>query len=74
MNRYKALVASATLDYAQAAEAMIKVVPQGFILELGLDSSGGTTVWESEIRDGSQNREISLDAATGDVIKNEVDN
>lgn len=70
---YKEFVDSVKLDFAQAAEAMIKAVPQGFILELGLDSSGGTNVWEAEIRDGSQNREISLDAVTGDVIKNEVD-
>ena len=74
VNRYKALIASATLDYADAAEAMVKEVPQGFILELGLDSSAGTTVWEADVRDGSQIREVSLDAATGKVVKNEVDN
>lgn len=71
--RYRSLIDSAKLDFAQAADAIIKEVPQAAIRELSLDSWRGTTTWESEVRDGSRMREVYVDAVTGKIIKNELD-
>lgn len=71
--RYRSLIDAAKLDYAQAAEAITQAAPQAAIRELSLDSWRGTTTWESEVREGTRTREIYVDAATGKIIKNELD-
>lgn len=73
LQRYRTLVDSAKIDVTAAAKAVEKESPQGLIKELDLDSWRGTTTWEAELRDGAQSREIYLDAATGAVLKNELD-
>lgn len=73
LQRYKALVDSAKIDATAAAQAVEKESPQGLIRELELDAWRGTTSWEAELREDAQTREIYLDAATGAVLKNELD-
>ena len=73
LQRYRSLVDSAKIDVIAAAQVVEKESPQGLIEELDIDSWRGTTTWEAEVKEGSQSREIYLDAMTGAVLKNELD-
>ncbi|GAB2572521.1 PepSY domain-containing protein [Microlunatus antarcticus] len=65
-----ARVAGAKLDYAAAVDALPSTVAGGTISELKLDTDRGRVVWDAEVRAaGGGEREVTLDAGTGDVIQ-----
>ena len=65
---------SAKLDFAQAIDLILAEAPGEEITEISLDTDRGTVTWEAElVTAGNQKREIYIDAVTGDVLKNEID-
>lgn len=69
----RARLDQATLDFEEAAQAIVSVVA-GQITELDLDDESGRVVWEADVVDPSGvKHEVAIDAATGDVVKNEID-
>ena len=65
---------SAKLDFAQAIGLILAEAPGEEITEISLDTDRGTVTWEAElVTAGNQKREIYIDAVTGDVLKNEID-
>jgi uncharacterized membrane protein YkoI len=71
--KHRDRVQSARLDYLAAADKVLAEVPEGTITELNLDSDDGTTVWESDVIDGSQMKhEVVIDAASGQVLENKT--
>ncbi|MEV5502199.1 PepSY domain-containing protein [Nonomuraea fuscirosea] len=58
----------------QAIEIAHKTVPGAWVSELDFDSRGTRAdVWELELTKGSQRHEVKVDAASGKVVKNEID-
>ena len=71
--KFRARLDQATLDFEEAAQAIVSVVA-GQITEMDLDDESGLVVWEADVMDSSGVRhEVAIDAATGDVVKNEID-
>ncbi len=67
-------VATAKLDFKEAAEKLRDAVPDARITELNLDDEKGTTVWEGDLIDGDgAKHEVQIDAASGDVLTNSKD-
>ncbi|THJ65063.1 metallopeptidase [Arthrobacter echini] len=65
---------AAELDYEDAVDKILTVIPEGRITELELDSKQGVTVWEADVLDPSDVKySIQLDAATGTVVENQAD-
>lgn len=65
---------SAELDYEDAVDKILTVIPEGRITELELDSKQGTTVWEADVLDPADVKySVQLDAATGTVVENQAD-
>lgn len=63
----------AELDFRAAVPAITEVVA-GRITELDLDSERGKTAWEADVIDGDGvKHEVSIDAASGDVLSHETD-
>jgi uncharacterized membrane protein YkoI len=59
---------AAKLDYRQAVSAVTQALP-GRVTELNLDNHNGTTVWEADVSDsGNTKHEVSIDAASGDIV------
>ncbi|MFF1553258.1 PepSY domain-containing protein [Rhodococcus erythropolis] len=68
--KHRARVQAARLDYAAAVDAILAAVPNGTITELNLDGENGVTVWEADVLDDSGvKREVTIDAATGQVLR-----
>ncbi|SDL12641.1 Uncharacterized membrane protein YkoI [Nonomuraea maritima] len=64
------LVRAAKLDYAQAADRVMTVVPEGRITELSLDLERGKAVWESDvITPNGAKHEVTIDATSGEVLR-----
>ncbi|NBE96992.1 PepSY domain-containing protein [Nonomuraea sp. KC401] len=58
----------------QAIEIAHKQVAGAWVSELDLDSRDtGADVWEIELTKGAQRHELTIDAATGKVAKNETE-
>lgn len=69
--KHRERIQAAVLDYAAAADAVRAEVPGGAVTELNLDADNGTTVWEADVIDGSGTKhEVTIDAATGEVLAN----
>lgn len=66
-------VKAAKLDFKQAAEKILAEVPGGAIRELNLDGENDKTVWEADVKVDSEKRSVQIDAGSGDVVKNEID-
>lgn len=66
--------AAVNVDYQRALAAVDKEVPGGSIVELNLDTAGSTIVWEADVTAGTESRSVQLDASTGAVVSNKVDN
>ncbi|MEM7376429.1 MAG: PepSY domain-containing protein [Pseudomonadota bacterium] len=61
------------LDVAAATAIALDTVP-GTVVEAELEDEDGVVVREREVvGDGGQTRELSIDAATGAVLENELD-
>ncbi len=70
----KALVQGKSIGYKAAAEQALADVPQGQLTELDLDSDRGQIFWEAKVLDDqSAERSITIDAATGEVVNNQLD-
>ena len=65
--------AAVNVDYRRAVAGIDKEVPGGAIVELHLDTAGSTIVWEADVTTGTESRTVQLDASTGTVISNKVD-
>ncbi|MEV5895200.1 PepSY domain-containing protein [Nonomuraea fuscirosea] len=58
----------------QAIEIAHKTVPGAWVSELDFDSRGTRAdVWELELTKGSERHEVKVDAASGKVVKNQID-
>ncbi len=65
---------AAELDYEDAVDKVLTVIPEGRITELELDSKQGLTVWEADVLDPADVKySVKLDAADGTVISNQAD-
>ncbi|BBY35027.1 hypothetical protein BST33_00645 [Mycolicibacter minnesotensis] len=59
------------LDYRGAVDRVLRAVPDCSITELSLLDMNGTVVWEADVWDAElAERELTLDAATGNVTGN----
>lgn len=67
--KHRSRLQAAKLDHRAAVDAITKAV-DGRITELNLDDrDGGTVVWEADVIDSANAlHEVSVDAATGDVV------
>lgn len=73
--KYRERIEGATIDFQQAVEVVLGQVPSARIKELNLDHDRGVIVWEADVADDSGTaRSLKIDAASGEVLKNEVDN
>ena len=65
--------ASAPLDAQAAADAALAAVPGGAVIEIDRGTERGLPIWEVLVRNpNGGGTELYLDAATGDVIKQET--
>ncbi len=68
------LLAAASLDFEEAITAVLDAVPGGSLVELDLDEELGRPTWEGEVLSKEHlSHEVTIDAATGEVLQNEVD-
>lgn len=67
--KHRSRIQAAKLDFRAAVDAITKAV-DGRVTELNLDDrDGGTVVWEADVIDSANAvHEVSVDAATGDVV------
>lgn len=65
--------AQVEVDYAGAVRAIEAEIPGGRIGELSLDTENRRVVWEADVTDGAQQRSVQVDAGSGDVISNRLD-
>lgn len=65
----------ATVDvgYEDAVEAIEKEIAGGRINELSLDIESRRAVWEADVSTGSEQRSVQIDAGSGDVVSNRID-
>ncbi len=57
----------------QAVSAIEKEIPGGQINELSLDIENRRAVWEADVSTGSEQRSVQVDATSGDVVSNRID-
>ena len=67
------LFAEADVDYKDAVKAVEKDVDGGEIRELSLDLEKQRTVWEADVSVSSEQRTVQIDADSGRVISNRID-
>lgn len=68
------LLDAASLDAAAAIKAARGVVPTGAVTGLDLDLSAGTAVWEVQLdEDTATEQTVTVDAASGEVLRTELD-
>ncbi len=66
--KHRSRIQAAKLDVRAAVDAITKAV-DGRVTELNLDDHSGTVVWEADVIDSANAlHEVSVDAATGDVV------
>lgn len=63
----------AKLGYADAVGAVEDEVANGIVRQLSLDSEAGKVVWEVKVADAAVDRDLTLDASSGAVLSNKVD-
>lgn len=64
----------AEVDHAAAAEAVLAEVPDGVISELTLDEDDDDALtWEAGVQAGAERRDVTVDAASGEVLDNDLD-
>lgn len=63
----------ATLGYAEAVTAVEDEVANGIVRDMSLDSEAGKSVWEVTVADAAVDRDLTLDASSGAVLSNQVD-
>ncbi|MFT4164672.1 MAG: PepSY domain-containing protein [Microlunatus sp.] len=61
------------VDFAKAIEVTLDEISDGLINEIGLDTDNRRTVWEADVSIDSQQRTVQIDATTGKVLSNRVD-
>ena len=61
------------VDFAKAVEVVSGEVKDGRIKEIGLDTDNRRVVWEADVIAGSEQRTVQLDAGSGDVLSNRLD-
>lgn len=61
------------VDYRQAVNIIQDEVDGGQISELSLDRDGNRTRWEADVTFGAEQRSVQIDADSGEVISNRVD-
>jgi uncharacterized membrane protein YkoI len=66
-------VETAKISSDQAEKIALKKV-DGQITDVELDSENGILVYEFEINQGKKEYDVVVDATTGEVLKNELDN
>lgn len=60
-------LAGAQVDFEQAVKIVMAEVGSGRITDLDLDSSRGTVIWDAEVEDGRAEREVRVNAETGEI-------
>lgn len=72
---YRERIEGATLDFEKAVDVIVGQVPGARLQELGLDHENGTIVWEADVvNESAIARSLEIDAATGKVLENKLDN
>lgn len=72
--KYRERIQGAKLDFQKAVETILVELPDARFKELELDHENGTIVWEADVVDGTGTaRSVEIDAASGEVLKNELD-
>lgn len=66
------LLEDAELGYRAAIDKVL-AARDGTITGLNLDAHRGSTVWEAEVRSGGTPYEVTIDAGSGKVIRNQAD-
>lgn len=61
------------IDFVKAIEATAGEISDGRITDLNLDAENRQLVWEAEVSVGSEQRVVQLDASSGKVLSNRVD-
>ncbi len=74
LTKYLDRLDRAKLDHTAAIEAALGAVPGGSLVEIELDDHHGNIVWEADVISGEHvKHEVVIDAVTGAVLENEVD-
>lgn len=64
----------AEVDHVAASEAVLAEVPDGVISELTLDEDDDDALtWEAGVQSGAERRDVTVDAASGEVLDNDLD-
>lgn len=72
--KYSDRVQATQLDYEQAVKAILDEVPGAQVKELNLDEERGIVIWEADVVDDSgAERSLEIDAASGEVLENKLD-
>lgn len=61
------------VDFAKAIDVVTVEVKDGRINELNLDTENRRVVWEADVFVGSEQRTVQIDANSGEVLSNRVD-
>lgn len=68
------LLTDATVDYRAALQAALAEVPAGTVTSLDLDVDNGVPTWDVQLdEDAADERTVTVDAVTGDVLRVELD-
>lgn len=62
-----------TVTAVEAIDIVLDASPEAEVRELDIDSGRGTVVWEVQVRDSGGSIEYYVDAATGEILKEERD-
>ncbi|HVK34091.1 MAG TPA: hypothetical protein VM428_00380 [Microlunatus sp.] len=65
--------AGVDVDCSEAVSAIEKEIAGGQINELSLDIESRRAVWEADVSTGTEQRSVQIDAGTGDVVSNRID-
>lgn len=66
-------LAGVDVDVQRAVDIIEGEIDGGQINELSLDLDNRSLVWEADVRTGSEQRQVTIDADSGDVISNRLD-
>ena len=65
--------AGVDVDFAKAIEVTLEEVSDGLINEISLDTDNRRVVWEADVSSDSQQRTVQIDASSGKVLSNRID-
>ena len=65
--------AGVDVDFAKAIEVTLDEISDGLINEISLDTDNRRVVWEADVSIDSQQRTVQIDATSGKVLSNRVD-